>query len=659
MLVAGFLAAAPSLAAEVEDGGVVAGLVRLSDGTPVDEIDLVLRAAVGSRVWKATVGEDGRFSFDGLPIGSYALTLVRGLGGLGERVMKTVSVRRLGETFSSEFLVVIWDEEERTADRENLWEELKHALRSAPRDGLRQVANAAPVADDLAPIIEETEGSHSRIPTTFDPSGDLLIAQSVSLTEGSPAFRGLNAGFSFDHDILRLGNVSVAGYHNRGGSLTSPQLIGPGVQAQEIAIGVDLAASDVDVVSIDAAVGRDVLQTSELIGDRYEERIDENIVSSFETFWNRRMADGDLDVRVSYARGALTMSGLPLTVNTVQSFWSAHGNFTFSSVPDHQITIGGAFRRDRAPGSYAAWPGAYDDVAGLIASTNTHGAADAYVRDVWEMNRAITLRYGVSMFHPLSDGFDRSFVSPEAGVDLRLWKDGKLGVSAAYVYSPDPEPTTLAADEVRDPDFIAFMAELDQRLPSGARIVTFFGTRDLRTLFMQATAGEPVGSLPSPLFYTTGYASAKEAGLRISSAPVGADAVLTLSYLHGRTDGSLSVQPLAYLRRDIALGAQELEHTRVGYSQALLGIVVPHAGTAFDFSYMTVKAKDRDEGEEEAGYSLWGGQVRQDVPFLAFSDARVAVLLAANQVLADLYRLEAMANTNRQLQVSGGIALTF
>lgn len=635
------------------------GVVQAEDGAVLPGVAVIVEAlgavASESTKWKTVADDQGRFEIAGLAPGRYSLMLVRGVGGIGDTLRRTIDIRNLGKEALTEVLLVVW-KSEASAAATNLGKELRYGVMSAPRDGLRDLPALPPSdIDDLEPVVEE---SLAAVAGRFDPRGDIRVAQSVSLGN-SGATRGLDAGFSFDSALWETGSVNVAGHHLRGGSLTSPMLTGSRVGGEGLLIGVDVAASDIDRLHFQSSMGRDFLDDA-----AGRELHSEGTVSDFDGLWQRRTSEGDLAVRVSYARGTLSLSGLPFEdIVDVQSFWGAHGNYVVTSLEDHQISVGGAFRRDRAPSSLAAWPGAYDDVAGLVAFTNNNGAAEVYVRDLWRISQALSAHYGIAAFYPLSNG-DRSFVQSEAGVDLRLWQGGELTVNASYIDSPDTGPSgdaMISDGVIADEGYVAVLAELEQELEDGARISAFAGTRDLRTLYLQATAGEPDADLPAPLFYTTGYAQAKELGVRLASAPMGqGGANITFSYLRGRTDGALTVQPYEYLQQSLRLGRTTVAPARVGYSQALVAIAVPRAGTAFDISYVTVNARDTVHSDAHRTYSLWGGQVRQDLPFLDFKDARFAVLVAANQVLQELYRLEAIAQENpRQIQISGGIGLRF
>ena len=651
------------------DATALKGLVQDGDGTALAGVLVVLKGAAGKE-WRTTADDDGRFKFEELLPGAYSLTLLRGVGGVGEILRRQLDIKGMGSELASRFVLVVWERDDADASAQNLWDELKYAIKAAPRDALRDLRRDPSEWDDPEPIIEETGRSGVAPVAPVTARGDVYLAQSFHLgPDGTNLFRGLDAGFNFDSRLLRVATVNVQGTHMRGGSLTSPIVTGSGVTGEELRVGFAIAASDVDRVEVDGAFGRDSLREGSARGFSTRADLnDESSISNFESMWRRRLPEGNLNVRVSYSRGVLTLSGLPAvldadTLSLVQSFWSAHGDYTLLTENDHLVSVGMAYRVDRAPAAFAAWPGAYDDVAGLVGFTGDKGAGSLYARDDWRASDALSVRYGLSVFYPPNQ-VERAFASPELGFDLRVWPQGSLSMTGGYVYSPDKVATrtTLEDGVTTDAAFLAFMAELDQQLPDGARITAFAGTRDLRTLYLQATAGEAMAELPDPLFYTTGYARAKETGVRLSSASMGRDATITVSYLRGRTDGALSVQPYAYLRRDLVLGtANVLAAARVAYSQALVAVAVPRIGTSFDLSYIQVQARQLKDRTAESGYSLWGGRVRQDLPFLDFREARFAVLLAANQVLQDLYQLEAIAERTppRALQVSGGIALTF
>lgn len=667
MAVLGFalLSSAPDARADARTASLK-GLVQSAKGEALSGVLVVLRAASGQE-WKVTADDHGRFEIPGLTPGHYTMTLLKGLGGVGESLRREVDVKGaiegVTDALAANMFLVVWDEKPKPTSDRNLLDELKYAIRSSPKDALED-RSTPEIADEPEPVIEHSDGGGAIAAQTM--SGDVQVSPTVSLHTSASASSeiepGLTAGFQFDSPIYSLATLSIAAKHLRGGSLSSPFLTGAGMHDEELRLLFHLDASPVDDIEVEGAIGHDFVPGGMVAGHTTLDRNDETTLGSFQTRWHRGLGPGDLKVRFSYARGVLNMTGLTEDdLSQAQSFWSAHAAYT-ASLDDHEVAAGAAYRADRAHTSLAAWPGAYDSVAGLISRANDMGSASAYVRDAWRIGSPLSVRYGIALYYPVSDP-NLAYASPEAGVDLRLWRDGVLSVTGSYVWVP-PGPdqaVALGALHSSQEGYTAVRTELAQLLPEGASLKVFAGNRDLRTLYQEATAGELGSDAPNPLFYTTGFAESKEAGLSLSSAPMGKDSTITLSYIRGRTDGAISVSPFEYLRRDLATGGRALLPARVGYSQAAIAVVIPRAGTALDLCYVELNTEPlQDYGASEKNFSLWGAQVRQDLPFMDFADARFAVLVAVNQVLADLYKLEAIeSNPTRTLRVSGGLGLTF
>lgn len=639
------------------------GLVEAADGTALAGVSVVLRSGVGEALkeWRTTADPSGRFEIGGLAPGRYTLLLMRGLGGIGETLRREIDIRRVSADVASQVMLLVWDERPESATEGNLWDEIKYALRTSPRDGLREEEPTAPLdadPDAPTPIIEES-GRRDGQSLAQVGSADIRLSQSYALSPSSATpMPGVNAGFTYDSPAFRLATFSVAGERVRGGSLTSPMLAGSGVTDEILRLKVRIAASEVDQVQVNGALGRDSVQSA--VGSDPLGQTDESTIGNLDARWRRRMPDGDLTVKLSYARGALSIAGGPVQdLSLVQSFWSVHSEYVAQAAAN-VMSVGGAYRFDHAPSTMAAWPGTYDETAGLIGFTGADGAATAHVRDAWRLHEKLALRTGVSVFYPVAE-VERAFAEGQAGLDATLWPGSSLLTTGRYVYaSPVRVEGTLVSDRLdAEPGTTTVMTELSQRFPRGAELQAFAGSRDLRALYQQAAVADTEGYLPNPLFYTTGLAIAREAGVELRSAPVGGDATIAFRYVHGRTEGALSVTPIQYLRRDLVLGESGLAPARVSYSQAVVALSVPRVGTSADVSFVQVDAIEAADRESTSGYSLWGAQVRQLLPFRGLQDARLSVLLAANQVLTDLYQLDAMSQTPRHVQMTGGVALSF